>query len=554
MPKGLRFKDAEKARDEITNDQLKRISKMYNDWADDIAKKAEQLKRKGTMSSELQERQMKELEQALRKASEQVANNVTKILKNGMTKVCQSVIAENADWMESLGFPKDAITAAFSSVPDNVVRNIITGKIYSSGWSLSQSIWGDNEDTLAKIHEIVAGGIAENKPIYDIAKDLEQYVRPSAKKQWNLRTESGKMIYPKKVDYNAQRLARTLSQHAYQQSIKATSSENPFIQKVKWHISGNRVCEICKKRDGKVFPIDKLPMDHPNGFCIMEQLVDDNMDDRLLDWVAGKEDKELDKFAEKLGFSVDDMDVEGAGTFKIGMNIKQVPSKDKVIDAFTNEHLFDSFNEVEQGQVNAAIYEMLGIGGKPTVVDKIPDGMKTYYRGISNGEGKVNEFFEQLKNGKLYVSPSTSGNGINFANQGNEEANFDFARGFATQGGGKVDGLVVKAAFSDDMKLIKYKDLDKLVEEFRNSELKKKLLEETQRLATEMQNKAFETMDRSLFEKGSYYSKLHGLIESDERGLVAVLNGYDGVDSDTWTEYCIFNRTKLIIEKESVKV
>lgn len=310
MAKGLRFKDAEKARDEITAEQLKHISKLYNDWADDIAKRAEKLKQKTNLSAELQVKQMEELEKALRKTSEKVANEVNKALKDGMIKVCQSVISQNEDWMESLGFPKDIISAAFSSVPDNIVRNITSGKIYESGWSLSKSIWGDNEDTLTKIHQIVAGGIAENKPIYDIAKDLEQYVRPGAKKQWNLKTKSGKMIYPKQVDYNAQRLARTLSQHAYQQSVKATSSENPFIHKIKWHSVGHRACEICKKRDGRVYTIDRLPMDHPNGFCIMEQLVDDNMDDRLIAWVSGKKDSDLDRFAKKLGFSVDDMNIK----------------------------------------------------------------------------------------------------------------------------------------------------------------------------------------------------------------------------------------------------
>lgn len=310
MAKTLRFKDAEKARDEITTEQLERISKLYNNWADDIAKRAEKLKQKGTLSSELQSRQMEELEKALRKTSEKVANEVTKAVKEGMTKVCQSVVSQNADWMESLGFPKDIISAAFSSVPDNIVRNIISGKIYDTGWSLSQSIWGDNEDTLAKIHEIVAGGMAENKPIYDIAKSLEQYVRPGAKKQWNLRTKSGKMIYPKRVDYNAQRLARTLSQHAYQQSVKATSKENPFIKKIRWNSVGNRVCEICKKRNGRIYTIDRLPMDHPNGFCIMEQVVDDDIDDRLINWVKGKEDRDLDSFAEKLGFTIKDMNVQ----------------------------------------------------------------------------------------------------------------------------------------------------------------------------------------------------------------------------------------------------
>lgn len=343
MAKTLRFKDAEKARDEITSEQLERISKLYNDWADDIAKRAEKLKQKGTLSSELQSRQMEELEKALRKTSEKVANEVTKTVKEGMTKVCQSVVSQNTDWMESLGFPKDIISAAFSSVPDNIVRNIIYGKIYDTGWSLSQSIWGDNEDTLAKIHEIVAGGMAENKPIYDIAKSLEQYVRPGAKKQWNLRTKSGKMIYPKRVDYNAQRLARTLSQHAYQQSVKATSKENPFIQKIRWNSVGNRVCEICKKRNGKIYTIDKLPMDHPNGFCIMEQVVDDDIDDRLVAWVHGKKDKDLDAFAKKLGFGVDDMNIESAESE--GNNTNQEGSEvvfdiRKFVDVFGDK--FDS--------------------------------------------------------------------------------------------------------------------------------------------------------------------------------------------------------------------
>lgn len=409
MAKGLRFKDAEKARDEITSEQLKQISKLYNDWADEIAKKAEKLKQKGTMSSELQEQQMKELEQALRKTSQKVANEVNKTVKEGMTKVCQSVISQNEDWMESLGFPKDIISAAFSSVPDNVVRNIVTGKIYDSGWSLSKSIWGDNEDTLTKIHQIVAGGMAENKPIYEIAKSLEQYVRPGAKKQWNLKTKSGKMIYPKRVDYNAQRLARTLSQHAYQQTIKTTSKENPFIQKIKWHSVGNRACEICKRRDGKVYPIDELPMDHPHGFCIMEQMVDDNIDDRLIDWVHGKADKDLDNFAKKLGFDIGDMDVPDAENFNENGGHKVVQGKQNAINEWHRRE--DEFNfEIED------VINYQGFDGLPRLVDAdefnelVKKSNFIAQRTYSAGSKEIlDSYRDQLYNGKWYVDCSTGG-------------------------------------------------------------------------------------------------------------------------------------------------
>ena len=40
----------------------------------------------------------------------------------------------------------------------------------------------------------MAKGLAENKPIYDIAKDLEKYVRPSANLPWNPRMQDGKEI------------------------------------------------------------------------------------------------------------------------------------------------------------------------------------------------------------------------------------------------------------------------------------------------------------------------------------------------------------------------
>lgn len=565
MSNRLKLKDSEQAHKAIVTSQQNEIAKLYEKWANEIAEQAKQYQYARTSSSVLKAQQLIELETSLRKSSERVANEAMKAIKQNMMQASQSVVTSSTEFMKKLGFPEDGISAAFSSVPTDIVQNIITGQIYESGWSLSKSIWSDNEDTLKKAYEMIAGGIAENKSIYEISKDLEDFVSPSAKKPWNYTFKAVNKVtgetqtyrvYPKKVDYNAQRLARTLSQHAYEQTIVSVNQKNPFVQKIRWHSTGSRACPICKARDGKLFDKDKVPMDHPNGMCILEPVYDENTNDRLAAWVKGKDDPALDAYAKQFGFTSTDVDVDKLQTTKAtksSARYKTVPSKNEVVEVMVDEHLFDGFNEVEQGQVNAAIYEALGIGGKPKVVDKLPEGMKVYYRGISNTEGKVNEFFDQLKDGKLYISPSTSGNGINFANQGNQEANFDFAKNFATMNG-QTDGLVVKAGFDESMNLIKYKDLDKLVEDFKDSQLKKDLLEKTKSIANDMQNKAFETMDRSLFEKGKYFNQLYSLIESNERGLVAVLNGYDGVDSDTWTEFCIFNRTKLIIEKQAIKV
>lgn len=301
-PNKLAFKDSEKARTNITKDQIKEISKLYEQWADDIAKLADKYKNKTTSSSVVQERQLRELEKQIRSAGQNASNEVYKNVKKNIHIVSSNVVKTNKKWLQSLGFKGIEKSLAFSYVPEEVVKKLITGQIYETGWSLSKAIWGDNEDTMKSIYRIVAGGRAENKSSYEIAKDLEEFVRPSAKKKWNLKDKDGRYIYPKQVDYNAQRLARTLTQHAYQQSFIETTKDNPLITSYKWISNGSRVCEICKERDGRIYEKDKLPMDHPNGMCVMQPVVNKDAKKEIADWIKGKENKDLDKFAKKMGY------------------------------------------------------------------------------------------------------------------------------------------------------------------------------------------------------------------------------------------------------------
>lgn len=301
-PNKLAFKDSEKARTNITKDQIKEISKLYEQWADDIAKLADKYKNKTTSSSVVQERQLRELEKQIRSAGQNTSNEVYKNVKKNIHIVSSNVVKTNKKWLQSLGFKGIEKSLAFSYVPEEVVKKLITGQIYETGWSLSKAIWGDNEDTMKSIYRIVAGGRAENKSSYEIAKDLEEFVRPSAKKKWNLKDKDGRYIYPKQVDYNAQRLARTLTQHAYQQSFIETTKDNPLITSYKWISNGSRVCEICKERDGRIYEKDKLPMDHPNGMCVMQPVVNKDAKKEITDWIKGKENKGLDKFAKKMGY------------------------------------------------------------------------------------------------------------------------------------------------------------------------------------------------------------------------------------------------------------
>ena len=209
--------------------------------------------------------------------------------------------------MDSIGFPQEG---AFEYVPDEVVHLIITGQIYEGRWSLSKAIWSNRQKMLKDVNTVISEGLLLNKPTYDIAKDIERYIDPKDIKDWDWQK-----VYPgtsKKVDYNAQRLARTLIQHSYQQSLVLTTKDNPFVEGVQWvsAFAHGRTCELCKERATEdkfglgagVFPKDKLPLDHPNGLCSFGAKID-SMDDiasRLADWVDGKPDKQIDKFNKSL--------------------------------------------------------------------------------------------------------------------------------------------------------------------------------------------------------------------------------------------------------------
>ena len=303
MPRQKLFlEDAWVARDKITKSEMRRIEKLYVDWADQIEERAKYWQRRGDA---FQERYYKELRKQLQDGSKAVSRALQSGIRESMWEVSDSVMKSSAEWMASFGFDYKSVSAAMSTVARREVANIINGRIYDTGWSLSARIWGNNDDLTRTLYEIVGGGYARNESIYEISRELAQYVNPKRARQWNLKMKDGRRIYPKKVDYNAQRLARTLIQHAYQQSVIDASKMNPFVKKVRWVANGSRVCEICADRDGNLYDVDMVPLDHPNGMCVMEPVVDaseDEINERLAAWVHGGMDEEIDDLVGQYGF------------------------------------------------------------------------------------------------------------------------------------------------------------------------------------------------------------------------------------------------------------
>lgn len=274
----------------------KKIQKLYKKVANDLAKEAKNLPKDGKISEKMRKNYLNQYVKSLEKEIDKLELEIYKEVQVSMNLTAQAVVDANIEFMSRAGL---GLKGAFDTVPKEVVTNLIKGSVYKDRWTFSKALWGHGNKVKKDLQAIVAEGIAKQKPTYDIAKDLEKYVNPTAKKPWDW----GK-VYPgtnKKVDYNAQRLARTLIQHSYQQAYRATIKDNPFITGVIWRsvFAIGRTCEVCMDRDGQHFKKGTEPLDHPMGLCYLEPEIPLSMDeiaDRLGDWANGKSDPDIDKY------------------------------------------------------------------------------------------------------------------------------------------------------------------------------------------------------------------------------------------------------------------
>lgn len=414
MSKENPFAIAEGKRIDITNKQAKQIRDMYKSIEKEFGERIRILSNKSNISSIMREQYLKDFTKDLQERITILNNQLEGTIKNNALEVAKAVTEDNDKMLREMGFG-GVFTSDFH-IPQDAVNSIITGKLYEGKWTLSKAIWSDNQKKLNDINSIVAKGLAENKSTYELAKDLERYVNPQARKEW-----SWSKVYPgtsKKIDYNAQRLARTMVSHAYQESFVLNTKDNPFIEAYQWLASGgDRMCDICAERDGKIYQKDELPLDHPNGMCtfvIVKEKSYEEIASSLRDWVNGEGDSELnaklDKYADTLGY-----------------NVKAwTKNTEQVQNAKANPELLSQLNrnnfDAVARSVNSTLtvedideyvtssYGNYSLGDKISrFIDKLPDNLKLQdeeiYRGLYfESEKELNNFINNHQVGQVIKS------------------------------------------------------------------------------------------------------------------------------------------------------
>lgn len=246
-------------------------------------------------------------------------------VESGLKSAQLAINCHSNQWCLGDGGVFVAYGGAFNHIPKQAVLGIVTGKIYDKPWSLSSSIWRAGAKTQRDVETIISQGLIQNKSVEDISKAVSKYVRPSKIKDWDWNK-----VYPgvsRSVEYNSQRLVRTLIQHSFQAAMVSVEKSNPFCQAIQWNSAAieGRTCEICLDRDGQKFLPKDLPFDHPNGLCWFEPVIDDldEVANKLARWVNGEQFPEIDNYLAD-AFGVDVSKFAVPATKK---SIPQVPSQ-----------------------------------------------------------------------------------------------------------------------------------------------------------------------------------------------------------------------------------
>ena len=241
---------------------------------------------------------LRHLQESIDNNLREITGEIEKEITNNMYYISQTTVKK------CLSAIKFELKEAYAHIPNQVIANIQTGRLYREDWTFSQAIWGIYNSTTGDVAKIVQMGMAQQKTAYEIAKDLEKYVDPNAKKPWDW-----SKVYPgvkKTIDYNAQRLARTMVSHAYQQSIIETAKINPWLNDycIEWRSAlVERTCEICEKRHGKRYTVNNIPLDHPNGLCtyiLVFNKTSQQIADDIAGWIHGEKNSAIDNYATHL--------------------------------------------------------------------------------------------------------------------------------------------------------------------------------------------------------------------------------------------------------------
>lgn len=299
-------KIAENARFGIHKLVLRREAQIYNIYEEALKEIGNDIRRRKHISNSFLKAYKKQIKFIQSQMAKNLEAETIRIIQNGIFAAAE-VNADIWERIEDYSQVNLNLGSSFFGVGNaKVLRELLKGNIYNDARRLDERIWKHVNEFGKTAEDIITIGIAQGKGSVDLAEDLQEFVKDKAK-----RRTDWKRCYPKyinrTVDYNAQRLARTSLNHAYQNATIESSKRNPFITAIQWKsaLIHGRTCDLCKERDGQIFKFDEVPLDHPNGLCTMIPYIPKSLPEigeELQEWAFhDKPNKLLDNWYKRYG-------------------------------------------------------------------------------------------------------------------------------------------------------------------------------------------------------------------------------------------------------------
>nr|DAS08248.1 MAG TPA: minor capsid protein [Caudoviricetes sp.] len=285
----------------LTIEQEKAVLKAFNDAGTSLIEKIKK-SRKGYLPIRIYKDYAYDLHAVLVQLMTEYSHKAAMNAVDGQVVHILKMLAEDGN-ATAENFKKE-VRAASLVYSRRAAEAVVKGEIYKDGKNLSKRVWSSAARAGNDVQQIVTQGLASGMSAVDMAKLLEQYIDPKARKEWDFEKVAeklGKTTARKyeNLEYNALRLARTTISHSATAGVRQWGKVNPYARKVQWHSvhAPGRTCQACRDLDGEVFPIEECPFDHPNGMCYQTVWYDQTLDeiaDELRRWVDGEENETLD--------------------------------------------------------------------------------------------------------------------------------------------------------------------------------------------------------------------------------------------------------------------
>ncbi len=292
------------------------ISAIYRDAYKSLARQAA-----GRKDGSLTKRWQIDMSRSLEERMRQLNGDVTATVIASAKSAAQLPGKANADWLDLVlgraGFPGtgDAFRSVLTRTSDEALQKVVSGAAYLDSRALSRRIWKTSVQARDGINGVIQQAIAQKKSAYQLAKELEQFVKPDAYEEmdWSkIYPDIPRSLLPMYVEKHAQTVARTSINHAYHLAMVEAAEKNPFATCIHWALSpqhfdrqvrpfGSDICDEYSVHNEGLgmgnWPIKHVPLPHPRCLCTQCAVVPKSLDecaDELKRWLNGESNPALD--------------------------------------------------------------------------------------------------------------------------------------------------------------------------------------------------------------------------------------------------------------------